>query len=282
MTNFKKTLLGVAAAMALAAPAANAALINVGGVVWDPDSPTGGADRDFTARFEFTQWFTTAANAVADTDGAIPNLLSIINPAAVAVGDVLQGVGEINKVNGTSYGDLASTTGGGPGSFCPSCELTFSFGGFAVSTISPETLSNGWFRVYVDDTPDYDGAANPLDTAAAVNGQLWLELVVGANSFTTAGGFGSGFLTTFASAVDGLAKNNFDTNSFGIFDTRQSASALFDLTDIDGDGLADDWISTSTGEIKADSIPEPTSLALVGIGLLGLGGMSASRKRAKA
>jgi len=255
----------VAAAALLSVSAVSAAPINVGGVVWDPDAPSAGADKDFTARFEFNQWFTTGADAVANADGASPTVdpAKILNPNTVGIGDTLQGVGEVFRLNGDSSG------------FCPSCELTFVFGGFEVTGAT--TLSDGWFRLYVDSSPDFDVAGVPLQSAEAADGNLWLELEVDTNQFTSAGGFGSGFLTTFNSAIGGLAQANFDTNFFVTSDLRSSASALFEFIDTTGDGQDDSWIATSTGEIKGDSIPVPAPLALIGVGLALVG--FSSRKR---
>lgn len=253
MKILKKLLAGVALATAFVGTA-QASLINIDGVIWDPDAVSA-TDGDFTARFEFNQYFSTAANAVANVVNAAANYANAINPTALVVGDVLQGVGEIFKFNGVNYGNTASNIGG---AFCPSCELTFTFGGFQVASVGPDAFTGGWLRLYVDDTPDFDVANS--GAAAAADGKLFLELTSVANSF--AGAFQGGFFTSYFAVTGGSAMSNFNTNTKAFAtDLVSSASALFDNPN---------FLATSTGQISGNTIPEPSSIFLLSLALLGL------------
>lgn len=249
-----KQLLALAPIVLALGSSAHASMINVGGVVWDPDA-VNISDSDFTARYNFNQFFTTAANQVANVDNATPDYTKAINPLTVVGGNVLQGVGEINKFNGVDYGNTSSTVGG---AFCPSCELTFVFGGFAIT--GPNTLSNGWLRIYVDDTPDFNISTDPA--AKAADGDLFLSLEAVSNQFLSASGFQSGFLTNYFKVVGGLAASNFDTDSMQFAsDLLSSAAAQF---------TNPNFIATSSGQISGNTIPEPSSIFLLGVALLGL------------
>jgi hypothetical protein len=252
----KKMLLATAIAAATAT-SAQASTITIGGVTWDPDAVSQ-SDSDFTARYEFNQYFSTAANAVANAVNAAPNYANAINPTTVSLTDVLQGAGEITKFNGVNYGDTASTVGG---AFCASCELTFTFGGFAIN--GPSTFTNGWLRIYVDSTPDFNISTSPAANAA--DGTLFLELTARSNDFFSSGGFASGSLFTYFDVTGGIAKNNFDTNTQNFAtDLLSTASAQFN------NRPPFQFIATSTGVITGDSIPEPATVFLMGAALLGL------------
>src|SRR5688572_3213647 len=109
MKMFKKVLTGLALTAAFAG-AAQASVINVG-VTWNPDAVSL-TDSDFTARYEFNQFFTSGADQTANVVNASGDYSKAINPLTVGLGDVLQGAGEVTKFNGVNYGDTASMTGG--------------------------------------------------------------------------------------------------------------------------------------------------------------------------
>ena len=250
MKLFKKVLTGVALAAALAT-SAQASMITVGGVTWDPDATGTLADNDFTARFDLIQWFTSSANAVSNDVNAAPDPSKAIDPTLAATGDILQGVGKVSKLNNSS-------------TFANGGELTFVFGGFSVT--SATTFGGGWLKIYHDATPDYDSGAG----TGANDGTLWLSLTSDFNVFAGTA-LNVGNLTSYFSAVGGDAFGNFEgANLPGYFgaDAQSTAVAQFE-------GL----YATTGGSIKSNSVPEPTSLALLGLGLIGAA--AARRKSAK-
>lgn len=270
MNTFKKGFLAGAAALVMAM-SAQASNITIGGVTWDPDS---------------------LFDADIKTD--------LHEKSIVNVGDTLEGIGQVSKLNAVN-------------SFCATCELTFEFGGFALTSavfnvISGQTdlsFSGGWVNFYVQDTGagDFSSYGFGLDKSSAVDGNLWLSLVAHKNTASILGGplgslfgsaemFGTGsddgegsglmdvinddMIALDGSLLKGLANSNFDTNSKadhigGLADFNFSSSFQpLGFTTPDG------YTLSGTAELKGDSIPEPSTIALFGLALLGFAG---ARKR---
>lgn len=227
----KKLIIGLAAiGLSVSAQASN---INVGGAIFDPDSPA-----DFQSNGNIYESF------------------------AGAVGDTINGFGVMNQFNGT-----------GQGVFCPTCELTFTFSLELVAAtdlgggVSSFAFDNVSFNIWVDNTPEYDQLAPSL--ADASDGQLFLSAVnngqltgIAQNLFdvTQISGSGQGFLD-----VDGgLAMSNFDTNTkFNGADLQFNSSFLVAQLAVAGFPLF------GSLDLSGDTIPEPTSVALIALGLLG-------------
>jgi len=250
MNTFKKGLFAGAAALAMSM---SAQAENVGGVVWDPNS--------IFAFPDLTDFISAGTLFESSTTG-IP-------------GDIVTGSGNFSNLN-SATGNVAS--------FCPGCELTFTFDMELVSLIGVPAANglggiDGTFtfkdldiRIFVDHTPNYDGS-----DASAADGDLWLFLESFGLVTGTGENLGSGSdKGTGGSLLDvsgGLAAANFDTN------TRIGGADMVFSSSFQPVAGAPGVLS-GTFELTGNSIaiPEPSTIALLGLGLLGFAG--ARRRKA--
>lgn len=238
--NIKKGLAIGLAALGLSL-SAQASDINVGGVVWDPDSVNA---------FPAAEDFFSSGN--------------LFENVAAQPGDIVNGFGIFDQMNSDVNNAAA---------FCPGCELTFTFSMELVSftpimgNVSAFEFKDLTIDIFVDHNPNYAATS-----ASSSEGNLWLSLVADGNLTGLGTDLGTGSDTGTGSALlnvtGGLAAGNFDTNG-ELNGTDMVLSSSFQPGGPNG-------LLKGGFELTGNSIPEPASIALLGLGMLGF---AASRKR---
>lgn len=289
--------LALATALLAASSAANAGVVSAaGGVSWTTTNTT----PNFSATIDFTQWWTTTnmtgkddINAAVSGTAIDPTLGSVAGASTAE----LVGVGSF-KTNGQS---------GEPN--CNGCELTFSFGGLFFDGQSQSLINadEAWLNVYVDydmvngafDDEMIRGAANQeteanLQASRAVDGTLWASLSIDAFRYTPDSAYASigeplitGSTTFFGDVDGGIAEDNFVNGFFiGMYDAAAQGltanfddpNSLFPFTLNPADLQLSKYSQFGSGRVSAETVNSPSTIALFGLALVGLGAVSRRRK----
>jgi hypothetical protein len=200
----------------------------------------------------------------------------------VAVGDTLAGYGKVESINSIAVASL-----------CSGCELTYRFGGYTVSSVTPTEVrfTGGFVNLYLGFGADRDfttanAGGSAGDVVEATNGTRFLSLKghavdAAGNTFVGTGtsigtltptGFGTGLLDVDTSA-SGVANAIFNTNSIAAlfggaadFEIGYSFSALNPVYAAECPGGAACVRGSGDLTTTADPVGEPERYVVLLIG----------------
>ncbi|HTJ97070.1 MAG TPA: PEP-CTERM sorting domain-containing protein [Rhodocyclaceae bacterium] len=269
----------VGAAFAMAAPAQALTINYTGGVVFTIAGVSSSAiyNNSFSsAAGGNAAQVGSVAGAVAGEDAwGMVKVTGIYKDAGGgALGDQLWNAGTNGEYLVGTYGGLVDTSGNVGSLFGQTVQQTFSTGGSlslwlvnslsaynaalsagasAASRASVQQLGQAWV------TASFAGGVSSDPAHAAEDYQSMLNRTVGSLS---AGGY--------LDVNGGIAENLFADGS--LVDLSGDPRDGQGLT-VNPGGSIPGWTSPFSGTIRTSSVPEPTSMALAGLGLLGLAGL---------
>jgi hypothetical protein len=195
-----------------------------------------------------------------------------------AVGQTLSGVGKVNAIATPGFASTVWADGQN------GVELAFVFNNFVNQTLTAtnSTFTGGTINFYVLPAGTQVSGLGSLaaDTTAIQAGQLFLSLAAAAtdasgttlSAVSLAGTF-TGTFTAFGQALlnvtGGDAATFFDTNTFA-----NPFGGFGDVTltsDFSNGGCTGEFAVCGSGTVKANAVPEPLSLGVLGLGMVALG-----------